>query len=97
MASFQDSDLGPIYNVEKTENGYLATMGYTAEMINEMARRVNVELDDEIMKRLGLVRPIRCRDCERYSLDDYGCAWCNWVCAAVQPDDFCAWGERRDA
>lgn len=37
---------------------------------------------------------VRCRDCFRYSLDDYGNTWCAYVASAVQPDDFCAWGER---
>lgn len=38
---------------------------------------------------------VRCRDCMRYSLDDYGNTWCAYVASAVQPDDFCAWGEPR--
>lgn len=39
---------------------------------------------------------VRCRDCIRYSLDDYGNTWCAYVASAVQPDDFCSWGERRE-
>lgn len=39
---------------------------------------------------------VRCRDCIRYSLDDYGNTWCAYVASAVQPDDFCSWGERED-
>lgn len=39
---------------------------------------------------------VRCRDCVRYSLDDYGNTWCAYVASAVQPDDFCAWGERKE-
>lgn len=39
---------------------------------------------------------VRCRDCVRYSLDDYGNTWCAYVASAVQPDDFCAWGETKD-
>ena len=39
---------------------------------------------------------VRCRDCIRYSLDDYGNTWCAYVASAVQADDFCAWGERED-
>lgn len=41
-----------------------------------------------------LPRIVRCRDCVRYSLDDYGNTWCADVASAVQPDDFCAWGEK---
>ena len=37
---------------------------------------------------------VRCRDCERY---DDKWAYCNSFCEAVEPDGFCAWGERRGA
>ena len=43
----------------------------------------------------GLPEIVRCIDCKRFDTDDYGCAWCNWVFAAIQPDDYCAWGERK--
>ena len=48
----------------------------------------------EVAVFLGSI--VRCRDCIRYSLDDYGNTWCAYVASAVQPDDFCAWGERED-
>lgn len=38
---------------------------------------------------------VNCKDCTRYSLDDYGNTWCAYVASAVQPNDFCVWGERR--
>lgn len=38
---------------------------------------------------------VRCIDCKRFDTDDYGCTWCSWVCAAVLPDDYCSWGERK--
>ena len=38
---------------------------------------------------------VRCIDCKRFDTDDYGCTWCSWVCAAVSPDDYCSWGERK--
>ena len=57
-------------------------------------------------KRMGDL--VRCRDCERATNDGYGCtlfdsreqgASYRWedVPAEVDPDGFCAWGERRDA
>ena len=46
---------------------------------------------------------VRCRDCKRFSLDnsdhDYRSGWwCHrWDTDMVEPDGYCAWGERRDA
>lgn len=40
---------------------------------------------------------VRCRDCIRYSLDDYGNTWCAYVASAVQPDDFCSWGTPKNS
>jgi hypothetical protein len=44
---------------------------------------------------------VRCRDCKRFKLDDSdhdhrGRWWCKrWGTDAVNPNGFCAWGERR--
>lgn len=52
---------------------------------------------------------VRCRDCRYYEREVFTFGerkeyhWCNrdWngepVLSAVEPDGFCAWGERRDA
>ena len=46
---------------------------------------------------------VRCKNCKRFSLDnsdhDYRSGWwCyRWNTDMVNPDGFCAWGERRDA
>ena len=46
-------------------------------------------------------RVVRCRDCERFSVDqsdhEYRSGWwCKrWDTDMVKPDGFCAWGERR--
>lgn len=46
---------------------------------------------------------VRCRDCERFAVDqsdhEYRSGWwCHrWDTDMVNPDGFCAWGERRDA
>ena len=53
-------------------------------------------------------RIVRCRDCENATNDGYGCtlfshyeqgASYRWedVPAEVEPDGFCAWGERRES
>ena len=51
---------------------------------------------------------VRCRDCEHYDSERYGCWWFahaerqpdySWADepSDVEPDGFCAWAERRDA
>ena len=48
------------------------------------------------------VEVVRCRDCERFAVDqsdhDYRSGWwCHrWNTDMVKPDGFCAWGERRE-
>ena len=49
--------------------------------------------------RIVLVEVVRCRDC-KYEQHGY-CSrpdeWFDDVWFAIEPDGFCAWGERRDA
>lgn len=50
-----------------------------------------------------LVMPVivRCRDCKEYRDTDATChswQWHNWDAPIeVEPDGFCAWGERKEA
>lgn len=49
----------------------------------------SVSLGDEI---------VRCRDCKHYTDDEMEYYhYCGSWCEQVEPDGFCAWGERRDA
>lgn len=41
---------------------------------------------------------VRCRDCGHYTEDeDQSYHWCGSWCEQVEPDGFCAWGERKEA
>ena len=40
---------------------------------------------------------VRCRDCKHYEPNTYSHFTCELLTFHVQPDGFCAWGERRDA
>lgn len=41
-------------------------------------------------------RVVRCRDCRR-SFEERGDLWCRGIVGPpIEPDGFCAWGERRD-
>lgn len=67
-----------------------------------MSEYITAWLDDIDMAHVS-ERIVRCRDCKRFSLDnsdhDYRSGWwCHrWNTDMVEPDGFCAWGERRDA
>lgn len=48
------------------------------------------------VKRMGDL--VRCRDCKHYTEDEAEYYhYCGSWCEQVEPDGFCAWGERRDA
>ena len=47
------------------------------------------------VKRMGDL--VRCRDCKHYEPNTYSHFTCELLTFHVQPDGFCAWGERRDA
>lgn len=40
---------------------------------------------------------VRCRDCEHYKPNTYSHFTCELLTFHVQPNNFCSWGERRDA
>lgn len=95
---YQNHDVGPVTRIDEIRGGYRISMDYTAAAIDEIARRVNEQLDNEIMQRLGLVKPVRCRDCRFHCIGE--CTRIDegfkdyWF--AIEPDGFCAWGERKE-
>lgn len=40
---------------------------------------------------------VRCGNCEHYKPDTYSHFTCELLMFHTQPNDFCSWGERRDA
>lgn len=66
---------------------------------------VRVEDEREVIWRMTflpvLEEIVRCRDCVRFAVDhsdhDYRSGWwCHrWNTDMVEPDGFCAWGERK--
>ena len=74
---------------------------YPDSVLNEMARRVGDKLDKEILARLGYVKPVRCRECKRVTIDhsdhDYRePLWCGLFRTDVSLDGYCSWGERKE-
>jgi hypothetical protein len=89
-----------VYSQEWSEDGNYSIRAesyYPDEVLDEMARRVGNELDEEIIRRLGYVKPVRCRDCKRYEWREHlGRSYCHGE-YPTEPDGFCAWGERRES
>ena len=77
-----------------------AELVYPDSVLNEMARRVGDKLDEEILARLGYVKPVRCKECKRVTIDqgdhDYRePLWCDLFHPDVSLDGYCAWGKRK--
>ena len=97
------SDIEPItvYHFDPDKFEVRTELVYPDSVLNEMARRVGDKLDEEILARLGYVKPVRCRDCKCFSVDqsdhEYRSDWwCSrWCTDMVEPDGFCAWGARK--
>ena len=57
------------------------------------------QLRDELRKKPDLVEVVRCRDCKHFMSGDL-CKlqdeWNEFPWLEVEPDGFCAWGERKD-
>ena len=92
---------------------YRAQMEYTSDALDEMARRAAERIEDElvqqILARLGYVKPVRCRECKFASAGEAVMSG-NWKiggchnprfrgaihAANVTADGYCAWGECRE-
>ena len=76
-----------------------ADMYISAARAEEMEHRERLARAEHIVDGLGEVKGeiVRCRDCKHY--ENYTCnswQWHNWDAPIeVEPDGFCAWGERR--
>lgn len=91
---------------------YRAQVEYTADTLDAMARRAAERIEDELVQqllaRLGYVKPVRCRDCERqwvfdlsgmyetHEHDQMYCALLAGHSRLVMPDGYCAWGVRKE-
>lgn len=83
---------------------YRATINYTSDTLDAMARRAAERIEDElvqqILARLDYVKVVRCKDCGRVTIDqgDHGYReplWCGLFRMDVSLDGYCAWGERK--
>jgi len=90
-----------------TEFGYRYELDLNA-ISDEYAKKLSGIVDEmtldkawRTLEKYGYVKVVRCRDCNDYRESDATChswQWHNWDAALeVEPNGFCAWGERRDA
>lgn len=80
---------------------YRVTMNYTSDTLDEMAHRVAKRIEDEltqqILARLGYVKVVRCRECCCYhQTHEDGTGICVRHGHGTAPDAYCAWGERKE-
>ena len=91
---------------------YRAQVEYTNDALDAMAQRAAERIEDElvqqILARLGYVKVVHCRDCKHGLLHGTECRHfaayepiaggdeCEEMTYSVKPDGFCAWGVRRE-
>lgn len=85
------------------ESEYLRFLDLCAERANKIWRENEVKILTGIYKSMDFIQVVRCRDCKYYGCYD-GSTWCSrtyeqvpsGTCdyQTVEPDGFCAWGER---
>lgn len=80
-----------------TEAAHAIDMEYRAEQIAREARKRLARME-HIIDGLGDVKGeiVRCRDCKEYiEFKDYAtCGYFGGDYAEIEPDGFCAWGEK---
>lgn len=84
---------------------YRAQMEYTADTLDAMARRAAERIEDELaqqlLARLGYVKVVRCGECRWATIDQTEHEyreplWCHRFNTDVKPDAFCACGVRKE-
>lgn len=99
------SDTRPQFTLEQDGVFTRVSMGYTNDTLDAMAQRAAERIEDElvqqILARLGYVKVVRCRECRRATIDQTEHEYreplrCRRFNTDVKPDAFCAWGERKE-
>ncbi len=75
---------------------YATIEHYVNHVMGEITKR-DVEHVSERLRAFGWEEVVRCRDCVYRGWSDAGGHFCaRGIGLTVKPDDFCAWGERRE-
>lgn len=94
------SDTEPQFTLKQNGVFTRVEVEYTNDALDAMAQRaaerIEGELVQQILARLGYVKVVRCRDC-RYSMSYWESDYCDYFSHVTNdPDGFCAWGERKE-
>lgn len=81
---------------------YITSNGVFNDFVDKYVERVSHVIDEKTLEKLerelaeyGYVKVVRCRDCRFAVAKGYGCGRGNDGYLDVEPDGFCAWGERE--
>jgi hypothetical protein len=92
-----NSEDKPYYSIMYWENGEM-NIGFSSYKLDYVRRWLNEEF--EVKRNVDVVPVVRCKDCKyayinRFSVAS-GVVFCSSSMKAMQEDDFCSDGERRD-
>ena len=86
-------------NNPNTGYDYLHFLDLCAERANEIQRENELKTFTNMCETLGFVQVVRCKDCEFAAYDGKECMrineWDDSLWFPVDPEGFCAWGERN--
>lgn len=77
------------------DSEYSRFLTLCAERANEIQRVNDLETLTKMYDSMGYVQVVRCKDCREYNTELYKHISCELLGRYVEPDGFCAWGERR--
>lgn len=97
-------------SITKTGDAIVGSIDIWRDVQEKIGRFFAERTEEEAVRQLreiGFERVVRCRDCKYAEPDDSGRSyykdmlWCSELggddSMPVEYDDFCTWGERRDA
>lgn len=87
----------PYYSIMYWENGGM-NIGFSSYKLDYVRRWLNEEF--EVKRNVDVAPVVRCKDCKYAFINSFstesGIALCSSSMKAMQEDDFCSYGERKD-
>ena len=86
-------------SITKAGDAIVCSIDLWQDVQEKIDRLFAERMEEEAVRQLreiGFERVVRCRDCRHYTEDEMEYYhFCGSWCEQVEPDGFCAWGERR--
>lgn len=92
----------PSISIDEQADGFVrVNMTYPQDFIIELARRAEENICEEVLARLGYVKPVRCMECKQADIDQAEHEYreplrCCLFHMNVKPDNFCCWACKED-